>query len=158
MLHKEKKKLKKNHGKKVKATGSSKSVSRKVKPARSASFLSLTSWLSKKMLFSWEFPGEISKWNNETQNRNYTWSHMEVERVSCERKKKHIIRFVLDFFPGPVLETDVWVVCTWGWRALLVLMLLRLLTNCCKNGADWVQRQRSRRPGLGYTQLSRAYY
>lgn len=68
-------------------TGSFRSVSREDKPARSASFVSLTSWLSKKMLFSWKFPREVSKWNNETQISVYTLSHMEVGRVSWGRKK-----------------------------------------------------------------------
>lgn len=40
-----------------------------------------------------------------------TW---KVRGCPVKEKKNHIICFVLDFCPGPVLETDVWVVCTWG--------------------------------------------
>lgn len=43
------------------------------------------------MLFSWKFPADVSKWNNETQNRIYTLSHMEVGRVSWVRKKHYLL-------------------------------------------------------------------
>lgn len=144
-------------------TGSFRSVSREDKPARSASFVSLTSWLSKKMLFSWKFPREVSKWNNETQISVYTLSHMEVGRVSCGRKKNiicFVLRFSLCICPGPLLETDAWAACTRGWRALLVLVFLWLLTDnkLLQKWCGWFQRQTSRRPGLNYTQLFWTYY
>lgn len=99
MLHrnKTKKSWKSNDVKVANAVGSFRSVSREDKPARSASFVSLTSWLSKNMLFSWKFPGDVSKGNNEKQIIVYTLSHMEVERVSGGRKNHYFI--CLTFLP-----------------------------------------------------------
>lgn len=56
-----------------------------------------------------------------------------MEGCPGEEKKANIICFVLHFSlcicPGPLLETEGQAVCTWGWRALLILMFLWLLTN-----------------------------
>lgn len=114
------------------ATGRFRSVSREDRPARLASFVSLTSWLTKKMLFSWKFPVDVCKWNNENQICLYTFNHMEA--LSVLVKKNPIICLVLHFSslclcPGSLLETDAWAPSTRGWHAQVLLMILWLLTN-----------------------------
>lgn len=132
MLHKGKniKSWKSTDGKVANATGRFRSVSREDKPVRPASFVSLTSQLTKKMLFSWKFPVEVCKWNNENQISIYTLSDMEA----LSGLENPIICLVLHFSslcicPGLLLETDAWAASTQGWHALFVLMFLWLLTN-----------------------------
>lgn len=135
------------------ATGSFRSVSSEDKPARSASFVSLTSWLSKKMLFVWKFPGEVSKCNNETHISIYTLSHMEVGRTPWGRKKTLFALFYIS--PCASALSHCWRemhgLCASGADLLcssLCACNSSQNTSQCKNGADWFQRQRSRRTGL----------
>lgn len=77
------------------------------------------------MLFSWKFPVEVCKWNNENRICIYILNHMEAQSVLV--KKNPIICLVLHFSslcmcPRSLLETDAWAVSTQGWHALFLLM------------------------------------
>lgn len=118
-------------GKMANARGSSRSVSREDRPARLVSFVSLTSWLTKNMLFRWKFPVEICKWNNENQICIYTLNHMEALRVLVKKNTHYLFGFTFllpVYLPWVTAGDNAWAVSTQGWHALF-LIFLWLMTN-----------------------------